>query len=405
LDGHGIGEAGMTNVPILMYHSISDHRQWLWGHLSCPVAVFEDHARALAEAGFHAISLQAIYDHAARGAALPPRPIVLTFDDGYLDNWVYAAPILKRYGLTGTTFVSTDFVDPAPDPRPTLDDVAAGRVARTALPQTGFLSWAEMAALEAAGVMDIQSHAQTHTWYFSDTPIVDFHRPGDGYPWLAWNAQSARKYRWMGEDQAEFVPWGTPVHTHAKALAVRRYFPDPRLAEYMTTQVATAGGAMFFQEPDWQVRLTVQAKAFRAHNELHDVWESEDAYRARLRSELAESKTLIESRLRKTVRFLCWPGGGYSAEAEQVATETGYLATTLASGDPRRATPAPQYLIRTGAPTLPRHGKTLYRDGRYLVAMLRCRQGDQLACWTCKALTARDMVKMDAGRILKRRFF
>lgn len=394
----------MMNVPILMYHSISDHRQWLWGHLSCPVAVFEDHVRALAEAGFHTVSLQAAYDHAAHGAALPPNPVVLTFDDGYLDNWVYAAPVLKRYGLMGTIFVSTDFVDPTPDLRPTLDDVAAKRVARTALPQTGFLSWAEMAALEAAGVMEIQSHAQTHTWHFSDAPIVDFHHPNDGYPWLAWNAQPARKYRWMDEDQSEFTPWGMPVHTYTKALAAPRYFPDPRLAEYIVAQVASSGCATSFQEPDWRARLQTQAEMFRAQNGMCDAWESEDAYHARLRSELVDSKAQIESRLHKTVRFLCWPGGGYADEAERIAVKAGYLATTLSSGDPRRATLAPHYLIRAGVPTLPRHGQTLYRDGRYLVAMLRCRQGDQFACWTCKALTARDMVKMDVEHILKRRF-
>lgn len=385
----------MTNVPILMYHSISDDRAWLWGHLACPVRVFEDHLRALAEAGFHTVSLPELYAHQTAGAPLPSRPIVLTFDDGYLDNWVYAYPLLKRYGFRGTIFVSPDFVDPTPQPRPNLDDVAAGRSAATALPRRGYLSWAELRLMVNSGVMDVQAHALTHTWYFTEPAIVDFHRPGAPYPWLAWNAYPERKYRWLDEDQAPLVPWGTPVHRHDKALVARRYFPDPRLAEWMAAQVAAHGGAALFQEPGWRERLLAQAADFRAQHELHDTWESPAEYETRLRHELGDSKAQLETHLQQPVRFLCWPGGGYNAATERLAQELGYLATTLSSTDPRRAHPEPRYLIRWGAPTLPRHGQTLYRDGRYLVAMLRCRAGDATACWECKALTARDLVVLE----------
>lgn len=385
----------MTQVPILMYHSVSDYRAWLWGHLTCPVNVFEDQLRALAEAGFHTVSLSEVYAHHAEGAPLPSNPIVLTFDDGYLDNWVYAYPLLKRYGFKGTIFASPDFVDPTSEPRPTLDDVAAGRVAAAALPQTGFLSWAEMAAMVNVGVMEIQAHALTHTWYFTDAPIVDFHRPGAPYPWLAWNAHPERKYRWLDEDQAPLVPWGTPVHQHDKALVARRYFPDPRLTEFMAAQVAAQGGAALFQEPGWRERLTAQVAQFRAQHELHDSWESPEEYEARIRHELGDSKAQLEAHLGQPVRFLCWPGGGYNATTERIAQELGYLATTLSSTDPRRAHLEPRYLIRWGTPTLPRHGQTLYRDGRYLVAMLRCRAGDAAACRTCKILTARDLLVLE----------
>jgi hypothetical protein len=238
-----------------MYHSISDNSQWLWGHLSCPVKVFEDHARTLAECGFTTISLDDLYRHTQHGAALPENPVVLTFDDGYLDNWVYAFPILKRYGLQGTIFVNPEFIDPSDKLRRNLDDVTAGTIRMFDLNSTGFLSWAEMRAMEAAGVMDIQSHAMTHTWYFASERIVDFHHPGDPYPWLAWNARPERKYLWLSEDQSLFVPWGAPVYEYEKAMIVRRYFPDPKLTDWLAQQVTSQGGESFFAQRDWRAAV------------------------------------------------------------------------------------------------------------------------------------------------------
>jgi len=378
------------NVPVLMYHSVSDNRRWLWGHLSCPVSVIEDHVRTLASSGFVAISLQELYDHVKHGAALPPKPVALTFDDGYLDNWVYAFPILKRYGFKGTVFVNPDFVDPTGSLRPNLDDVAAGRLAASSLKSTGFLSWAEMSVMEACGVMDIQSHAMTHTWYFSDDRIVDFHHPGDPYPWLAWNARPERKYLWLNEDQSAFVPFGVPIYAYDKALSTRRCFPDPSLADFLVEQVASRGGVAIFGQEGWQDTLLKLSSQYQSEHQLDRHWESEEEYQARVRYELSVSKETIEANLRKRVNFLCWPGGGYNDTTERIAEGVGYLSMTLSSKDPRRSRQNPGRIARWGAPVLQRGTKTLYRSGRYLVSMLRCKQGSRLHCFTCKLLSGRD---------------
>lgn len=377
----------MMKVPILMYHGVSDNQQWLWGHLSCPVSIFEDQVRALASRGFATISLQELYDHVKYGSALPPKPVVLTFDDGYLDNWVYAFPILKRYGFKGTVFVNPDFVDPTDKLRPNLDDVAAGRLAVSSLDATGFLSWAEMSAMEACGVMDIQSHAITHTWYFSDDRIVDFHHPGDPYPWLAWNAKPERKYLWLNEDQSLFVPLGAPIYVHDHSLITRRYFPDPKLTDFLVGQVANRGGVKFFQEEDWQDTLQKLSLQYRSQHGLGDHWESEEQYKIRVQYELGVSKEIIEANLRKRVNFLCWPGGQYNDMTRRIAKELGYLSTTLSPRDPRWPSQDPGYISRLGVPMVRRGPETLYHGGRFLVYMLYCAQGMKRYCLARKSLS------------------
>lgn len=368
-----------TDVPILMYHSVSDDQAWLWGHLSCPVSVFEDHIRILASSGFVTISLRDLYDHRQRGCALPPKPIVLTFDDGYLDNWVYAFPILKRYGFKGTIFVNPDFVDPADKPRPNLDDVAAGRLAASSLNTTGYLSWAEMSAMEACGVMDIQSHSMTHTWYFSDDHIVDFHHPRDQYPWLAWNAKPERKYLWLNEDQSLFVPFGMPIYAHNKALITRRYFPDPKLTDFLARQVAIQGDVKFFRGEGWRDVLQKLSLQYRSNRPLDGHWESEEQYRSRVRYELGTSKEIIEANLRKRVDFISWPGGGYDDTTERIAKEVGYLSMTISPRDPRCPSQDPGHISRLGAPVW--FGpEAVYHGGRFLLYLLYCAQGVRWYC-------------------------
>ena len=89
--------------------------------------------------------------------------------------------------------------------------------------------------MERSGVVDIQSHALTHTWYFSGPVLIDFHRPGNNrYPWLAWNLRPDQKPFYMENDQSGLVPWGAPIYEYEKALICKRYFPPEEVAEEMT---------------------------------------------------------------------------------------------------------------------------------------------------------------------------
>jgi len=326
-------------VPVLMYHSFGpDKPGWLWNHLVMPAEVFQRQMRALRENGWTTISLAALHDHLARGAPLPEKPLVLTFDDGYLDNHTYAWPILKEYGHSAVIWVSTDFVDPAAEPRPTLEDARAGRIQAGELPLRGYLSWAEMREMTASGAIEIQSHAVTHTWYPCGPEIVDFHRPRgiDGYvpyPWLGWNRFPQRKHAWMSESLEERVPFGTPVYRHGKSLAVRRWLEDESLADRLARHVAAQGGAAFFERPGWRGELE---RIAAGHGAGAGRLETQQEYRERVLGELSASKRMIEQALGARVDFLCWPGGGRNRDVLQLADEAGYLATTTHYQDSSR---------------------------------------------------------------------
>ncbi len=64
----------------------------------------------LRDHGYHPITMQELYDYVTKGAALPEKPVCITFDDGYLDSYTIVYPMMKEYGFPWTLFVITDDV-------------------------------------------------------------------------------------------------------------------------------------------------------------------------------------------------------------------------------------------------------------------------------------------------------
>ena len=136
--------ARVARVPILMYHYVSDPppgSDSLRWSLSVTPANLDAQMNYLKQAGYQAITLYDLYEGLTQGRPLPDRPIILTFDDGYVDAFTFAMPILRKYGLVGTFFVLTG---PA-------DRLGAG----------GYLNWAQVRAMSEAG-MDMELHSREH---------------------------------------------------------------------------------------------------------------------------------------------------------------------------------------------------------------------------------------------------
>ncbi len=93
-------------VPILVYHRVvpaplPECRHGIW----VEVKNFKQQMKLLAFGGFRTISLDMLAAGFEGIAPLPKKPIILTFDDGYQDNYLYAFPILKEYNFTATIFL------------------------------------------------------------------------------------------------------------------------------------------------------------------------------------------------------------------------------------------------------------------------------------------------------------
>lgn len=100
-------------VPILMYHVISKAPPGVAnGELWVDKDVFADEMRALRAAGYTAITLQQAWDGWRHGGPLPRKPVVLTFDDGYLSHYTHAKPVLRKLGWPGVLYLTTKSIGP-----------------------------------------------------------------------------------------------------------------------------------------------------------------------------------------------------------------------------------------------------------------------------------------------------
>ncbi|UFH54737.1 polysaccharide deacetylase family protein [Spirosoma sp. KNUC1025] len=97
-------------VPILCYHQVRDWRasdSKSAKDYIIPVAAFKEQMQMLADSGYHTVLPDQLYAYLTTGAPLPPKPVMLTFDDGDLDQYEVAAPVLEKHGFKGAFFIMT----------------------------------------------------------------------------------------------------------------------------------------------------------------------------------------------------------------------------------------------------------------------------------------------------------
>ena len=109
-----LAERPIAHVPILMYHFISippENADIYQLDLSVSPELFREQLAYLKAESFTTISLTELLYHLSGHASLPEKPIVLTLDDGYVDNYTIVFPLLKEFGFKGTFFIVTEPID------------------------------------------------------------------------------------------------------------------------------------------------------------------------------------------------------------------------------------------------------------------------------------------------------
>jgi peptidoglycan/xylan/chitin deacetylase (PgdA/CDA1 family) len=134
-----------------MYHKVNDVPE---NPLTIPVSLFDEQMDQLGQLGYQTVDLDAVLDHYVHGKPLPPRAVLITFDDGYHDNLENAATVLRKYAYPAVLFVPIGYLDDR-QPLPHEERLAAqGILNRT-------VDWTELSALEREGIR-IESHGISH---------------------------------------------------------------------------------------------------------------------------------------------------------------------------------------------------------------------------------------------------
>lgn len=136
----------VKRVPVLCYHSINDRANSECNPIT--LSQFDEQLAYLTEA-HNIIPLRELIDALSAGRSLPDNAVVLTFDDGYRDNYDAAFPILRKYGAHATLFVVTGFID--------------GEVTLIEESEWQPMTWDQIREMDASGLVTVGSHGHTHT--------------------------------------------------------------------------------------------------------------------------------------------------------------------------------------------------------------------------------------------------
>ena len=131
--------ARLANVPVIMYHDILAEKDVFF---DVTPEEFAAHLQLIRDHGLTPISMDQLVNHLRTGLPLPEKPILLTFDDGYLGHHDYVWPLLQEYGYPGLFSIYTYKVG-RDHGRPGLD-------------------WEQLTQMAADPLVTIAAHSITH---------------------------------------------------------------------------------------------------------------------------------------------------------------------------------------------------------------------------------------------------
>ena len=134
--------AASVKVPILLYHYVANNpnpKDTQRDALSVSPDKFEAQMDYLSKNGYTPITLDTLYGIYNGLAGAPAKPVILTFDDGYIDFYYNAFPILKRFNFHAVSFIPTGLIG-----------------------GSYYMNWDQIKEIQASGLITFESHSITH---------------------------------------------------------------------------------------------------------------------------------------------------------------------------------------------------------------------------------------------------
>ncbi len=212
---------------------------------------------------------------------LPENSILITFDDGYRNNYTNAFPILKKYNIKATIFLNTEYI---------------GK-------DRSYLEWDEIREMYESGLVDFQMHTYSHFPTIRKPEVKGFFEKDEG-------EFVKREYftvfsRDTGKDFRSFDFTGLPVFKIRSQIAIRGYkLKDNFLSEYREIE-----GSEVFQNESLKGRKKYLNTLFRKEKDKYFEEVTEEEFKEKLNFEITENKRLIEENLNKKAEYLAYPWG------------------------------------------------------------------------------------------------
>ena len=154
----------MRPVPVLAYHHVNIHKGDM---VTVLPEVFERQMQYLNKAGYKTLKTEELLSYIKGDLSLKEKAVLITFDDGWLDNYIYAYPVFKKYGINATIFIPSNWIN---------NSAETGRPINTHIPtheessslislNKGYkvlLNWDLIDEMKDSGLVEFHSHTENH---------------------------------------------------------------------------------------------------------------------------------------------------------------------------------------------------------------------------------------------------
>ncbi|MFK4786165.1 polysaccharide deacetylase family protein [Fusobacterium sp. MFO224] len=279
-------------VPIFLYHQVNNLS-------NVTPELFEKHLNILKKNKMNPITLSEYYNHNT-----PKNSMLITLDDGYIDNYLYVFPLLKKYNMKATIFLNTFYIKEKHSDKNIkieLSSIANNKAIKNFLTSGNaesnqYLSWEQIKEMSESGLIDFQAHSHKHMAIFKKDKLED----------VFINDEKDCTDTFLYHD-------------------IKKGFPKfPKRGEYSGKGIIINPNFFNLFEEFYKKELLGKNKNkiiqlgnqfVEKNKKNYFIYETSTEAKKRIKEDFLVNKTLIEKHLNKPVLFFCWPWGHRSKES------------------------------------------------------------------------------------------
>jgi len=292
-------------TPVLLYHQVNPL-------INITPALFEEHLQYIASR-YETLTYTEAYDVVKQQGKLSPNSLLITFDDGYYDNYKIVFPLLKKYNLKATFFINTLFISPAPRTEDTAFEKGEDANIKALLKyytngdgtSTQYMTVAEIQEMQASGLCDFQAHTHTHAPVFVSDELTGFRGTV--------HHDSSPVHLYQGK-----VEEGYPVFKSRSTMTVPGYRLDVQEAKAF----AEAWKKSWRNSP--KAEALKEAKRYLQKHPVLNAYTEEEA-RQRVINEIQTNKKQLQQITGAAVNFFAWTWGHQSAWGREIMRQQGII--------------------------------------------------------------------------------
>ncbi|HSZ71083.1 MAG TPA: polysaccharide deacetylase family protein [Cytophagaceae bacterium] len=292
-------------TPVLLYHQVNPL-------INVTPELFEEHLKYIA-ARYQTLTYTQAYEQVRQYGKLSENCLLITFDDGYYDNYKIVFPLLKKYNLQATFFINTLFIkqEARKENTPFVIGEQANIDALLRYYAIGegssdqYMTTLEIQEMQASGLCDFQAHTHTHAPVFVSNELSGF-RSSD-------HSNSSPVHLYQGK-----VEEGYPVFKSRSTMVVPGFKLDLAKAKSFAAEWRTKWKTLSKEE------ALKAGKAYLKKNPVLTPYSQEEA-ETRVIKEIVINKEQLERITGKEVKFFAWTWGHRSAWGRDIMRKQGMV--------------------------------------------------------------------------------